>query len=352
MKQDLVTVIIPTYNAEKYIERSLNSVLNQTYDKVEIIVVNDGSTDSSEEIVNNYCLLYPNIRLISKANEGISFARNDGIKNSTGEFIMFLDSDDWIDLNTIKCCVEEMKNRKVDLVFFPYIKEYSNKSIIKEIYSTNKLLFKDKLYSKLQLSLIGPLNEEIRNVERLDMLNPVCMKLYKRDIILKNNLLFYDSRAIGTGEDGLFNIDYMNCATSALYLNKAFYHYRRDVSNSMTRVMDSMFLDKYEKLCNQYISKKELYKNDEFTKALSNRFVISIIGQGMKIVGSSCSREEKKFLMTTLIKSDSFVSSIQEFEFSFLPFHWRVLLNTVYKQQINLVMILFNFINFASRIRG
>ncbi|MGL6105767.1 glycosyltransferase family 2 protein [Romboutsia sp.] len=94
MNNKKISVIVPVYNVEKYLERCLNSLLNQTYKNLEIILINDGSTDSSEEIRKKYSKQDEKIKFISQENKGIAETRNVGIKNSTGEYIAFLDSDD------------------------------------------------------------------------------------------------------------------------------------------------------------------------------------------------------------------------------------------------------------------
>lgn len=131
-----ISVIIPVYNVEKYIRQCLESVINQTYKNLEIIIVNDGTKDNSMKIVEEY-LSDERIKIINKENGGLSSARNRGMEEATGEYIYFLDSDDWIELNTIEILVENSKG--VDIVganFFYWdeiqkIKE-KNKELLEE----------------------------------------------------------------------------------------------------------------------------------------------------------------------------------------------------------------------------
>ena len=105
----LVSVIVPCYNGEKDIERCLNSIVNQTYKKIEVIVVDDGSKDNSKELIKEYVNNYPNVNYYYKKNGGLSSARNFGLKKATGDYIAFVDSDDYIDLKML----EKMYNSKV-----------------------------------------------------------------------------------------------------------------------------------------------------------------------------------------------------------------------------------------------
>lgn len=111
-----VSIVIPVYNVEKYISKCLKSVMNQTYNNLEIIVVNDGSTDKSGEILKKYVDLDKRIILINKPNGGLSSARNAGISVANGQFITFIDSDDWISLNYIKEMISEQKRYNADIV--------------------------------------------------------------------------------------------------------------------------------------------------------------------------------------------------------------------------------------------
>lgn len=129
-----VSVIIPAYNAEKTIIRTLNSVVSQTREVYEVIVINDGSTDRTKDIVNEFVQKYPNIKLLNKVNEGVSIARNCGIKESSGDFIAFLDSDDyWIE-NKIEKQLDILKNNPdIDLLGTARNNEKSGDFFLKKI---------------------------------------------------------------------------------------------------------------------------------------------------------------------------------------------------------------------------
>lgn len=121
MNNCLVSIIIPVYNVEKYLKRCLDSVINQTYSNIEIILVNDGSTDNSLNICINYANQDNRIKLISQKNQGLSAARNVGIDSATGNYLMFLDSDDWLDVEVINECMSYMEQGYDIIMFDPII---------------------------------------------------------------------------------------------------------------------------------------------------------------------------------------------------------------------------------------
>lgn len=118
--ESLVSVIVPMYNSSRTIERCLNSITNQTYKKLEIIVINDGSTDGSLDILFKFQKRDSRIVVIEKENEGVSAARNDGIKRARGEYILFVDSDDYIDVKAIEVLMNIVYCQQTDGVVFGY----------------------------------------------------------------------------------------------------------------------------------------------------------------------------------------------------------------------------------------
>ena len=121
-----LSVIVPVYNVEKYLSRCLTSLINQTLDNIEIIIVNDGSTDKSDEIIREYKKANNNIIYVTKENGGLSSARNFGLIYATGEYIAFLDSDDYVDRNIYKKMYEKAKETNSDYVECDFIWQYED----------------------------------------------------------------------------------------------------------------------------------------------------------------------------------------------------------------------------------
>lgn len=131
----IISVITPVYNGEKYIERCIQSILNQTYDKVEHIVVDDGSTDKTLKICSKY---KDKIKLISKKNEGVSKARNDALKKVSGEYIFFADADDWLEENALEKMMKKMEKDNLDVVVCEFNNFYENKNEFERVNIVDK----------------------------------------------------------------------------------------------------------------------------------------------------------------------------------------------------------------------
>lgn len=217
-----VSIIIPAYNAEKYIKKCLESVVNQTYKNIEVIVINDGSTDNTLEIIKKY----KDIVLIDQENAGVSASRNSGIKKSTGDYIMFVDSDDYIDLDMVEKMINISNNGKTDIIRCGYIREYKDKSVPfkmvdKSIYVDDKNVVYNKFVKDYTLS------------------SPCC-QLIKKELIKKT----FDE-SISMGEDYLFNLDIYTNASTFMFTNETYYHYLYNEESSTT----SLKKDKIVKNC-------------------------------------------------------------------------------------------------------
>lgn len=207
----LISVIIPVYNVEKYLSQCIESVINQTYKNFEVILVDDGSIDGSGALCDKYAEKDSRIRVIHKENAGVSAARNDGIDQSSGELIYFLDSDDWIDLCLFEEITKKFNEKKCDAVFFDYAVEYTNK----------------KLYEK-SLTLSDELVTNSSSTEFLTsyMKNGFMWNaVYKASIIKDNRISF--KKNVSLLEDNLFKFTCYPFVKSYAYIKNAYYHYRQ-----------------------------------------------------------------------------------------------------------------------------
>ena len=229
-----VSIIIPVYNAERYLKECLDSVIYQKYQYIELILINDGSSDSSEMICQEYVKKDKRVKLINQKNGGVSSARNVGIGVSTGTIILFLDSDDLLEYDAIQTIVNNIDNN--DMLCYGYKEIYKNNYnniLLKENNLTNKDLFLKRVY----------LTKEIGGY--------LWNKIFRADII-KNNKILFDTN-LHFCEDLVFVVEYLKYCKSVHYLNKTLYIYRMrksSVSYNFFNKKNITLLNSYKKLIN------------------------------------------------------------------------------------------------------
>lgn len=136
----IISVIVPVYNVEKYIKHSLDSIINQTYKYLEIILIDDGSTDKSGIICDEYSKIDKRIKVIHKNNQGAAIAKNVGLDNMTGEYFIFVDSDDYLDLKMIETLVYHLENTGSDIVECGFVNHYVNKNVVRKVCENEEVL--------------------------------------------------------------------------------------------------------------------------------------------------------------------------------------------------------------------
>lgn len=222
-----ITVIIPVYNSFKFLNRCLESVIYQTFVDIEILLIDDGSTDGSSELCDAWALKDSRIFVVHQENRGVSTSRNKGLELSQSEWIMFVDSDDRLDLKAIEklhSCIDD----RVDLVFGPIINDYSiKKSDVKKfdekIFDYDLSFFRNEFYGGciIEPRIFKSLFSE--DMRKLPFLGSPCGKIYKKSIIEHNNLRF--NKNITYGEDSFFNLQYLECAKFVKYIEYPIYYY-------------------------------------------------------------------------------------------------------------------------------
>ncbi len=212
-----LSIVIPIYNAEKYLDRCIRSVLEQDYKDIQLVLVNDGSKDRSDEICCKYCS-DDRVKYIKQDNGGVSSARNTGIRNSTGKYIMFADSDDSYTTSSITKIVNHIDKQSADILIFNYNK-FSEDGAVNTVFLTPGVYTKNEY-----LRFIGIDNPAI-------YFNKIYNKVYSNEIIRGNNILFPEEKSIG--EDIIFNLQYFKYCKSFSCISESFYNYRVDNSDSL-----------------------------------------------------------------------------------------------------------------------
>lgn len=316
MKNPLVSIIIPIYNTEKYIYECLNSLINQSYSHIEIIVVDDGSTDNSLCLLKELSDKDNRLKVFSQPNQGVSAARNLALSKATGTYVMFVDADDWIDPHTIEKCLQAIGD--ADVCFFAYVREFSNRSLPKLLFPQTRHFTKEAC-KQLQRRMIGPIGQELANPGMLDSLGTIWGKLYRRDIL--DGTSFIDLKIIGTAEDSLYNCNAFRKVQKAVYINKAFYHYRKCNSGAETKKYKPQLSQQWNRLFN-YMQATVTDKISQ--KALQNRIALSIIGLGLNECLSPNTLKKKTDKMAEIINQPHYKEAYQKLDLTHFPIHWKV----------------------------
>lgn len=235
-----ISIIIAVYNAEKYIRRCLDSILKQSFSDFEILLINDGSLDDSRHICEEYVDKDSRVKLLNKENEGVSCARQLGLKHAAGEYIIHIDPDDWIEDGMLKEMYECVKSKQIDLLVVDFYKDSDDRVY----YIEQKIsdFTSDSLLRGLLTHLYGS----------------CCNKLVKSDVVRKYGIEFISN--INYCEDLLFGLQLLQHDIKIAYINKAWYHY--DVCVNSQSITHSK--GKVKQILN-YISKlEELVPSDKY----------------------------------------------------------------------------------------
>ncbi|WP_349763500.1 glycosyltransferase [Fusobacterium sp. SYSU M8D902] len=274
----LVSIIVPIYNSEKWLKFCLDSILTQNYKNFELILINDGSKDSSGIICDNYAKRDSRIKVYHKKNEGVSAARNDGIKYSQGKYIQFLDSDDIIKFQMTKGLVELAERENADIVMCDF-------EILNEIEISN-YIFQPILGVK-----IGKMNklEAMKNILRIDGYQGFLWnKLLKKELLNMNKEIRFDN-GISICEDLLFCCKYLSQANKIVYTSEKLYGYVQH-ENSLSHKIDKKILTSIE--ANRQIA---IIYDKFFLPEGRSRYIYSIVNL-FTMINFDVIKNKKKYL--------------------------------------------------------
>lgn len=243
-----ISVIVPIYNVEKYLKECLDSVVNQNLKEVEIILVDDGSTDKSKEIISEYESKFPNIVRIELRNKGVSVARNIGLKKATGKYVLYLDSDDFLEEGCLNILYKTAEEEKSSIIIFGH----------KEIYDTG-------ISTKVSVVSIEVDDKKIyRGIEVADMvlnckfLGTAWNKLFNREVLIKNNFMFEPDRYV---QDWYPIFVQISKEERISFINKPLYNYRIR-ENSITTKKTIKSIDDYSHAASQIVEYSQVNNFD------------------------------------------------------------------------------------------
>lgn len=261
----MLSIIITVYNIESYIEECLKSVSAQSYKEIEIIIINDGSTDGSGEICDSFALLDKRIRVIHQENHGLVYAREIGIIEAQGEYLTFVDGDDWIEKNMYAEMLAEVQGE--DLIASGILVNVKDG----KSYEVNNI-FGEEIYTHDDLkNLKRRFIFDYKNRAQAPMNSSVCNKIFRTEILKK--ILPYADYDLQYGEDFVLVSKYVYHCNSIRIMNKAFYHYRYRLNSMINSKNDDYLFDlnKIWKATNTYF--KELENGEVYLEQIKQKII-------------------------------------------------------------------------------
>ncbi|WP_297431525.1 glycosyltransferase family 2 protein [Sulfurimonas sp.] len=296
-----ISVIVPVYNVENYIEKCLESVINQTLKEVEIIIINDGSTDKSLDICKEYKKKDSRIIVIDQQNSGLGISRNNGIKKATGEFLCFLDSDDWLDLKTLKNCYSKAKKELADIVVFGF--DRIDEDTQKVIQTRDDLIF------------------DLDNIKKENFFNKVisanfkhmaCSMISKRELFINNSLKFPSA----LHEDLYVTPQLFYYANKVSFINKSYYKWlirKGSITNTVTsKHIDGIITAIFYVKC--FLLKENIY--DKYSDDFIYFYLTYIYLLYRRIKSFIKDDKEKQNLFNDLLLKSSSIINIKDIETS------------------------------------
>lgn len=322
---ELISVIVPIYNTEKYLEKCLKSIIRQTYNNLEILLIDDGSTDKSISICERYKKKDSRIKLIIQKHKGVSNTRNLGIDVSKGEYIAFVDSDDWLEKNYIEELYSNLKTHNADIVKTGYYCKINDKKIGIE----NK---------KIDLKMKNIL---ITNIINGNIYSYVWSLLIKKDILNKNNIRF--KRDISYMEDKIFFLELIESNASLYFLSKQLYHHiinnegtSKKIDNITKNINDILKVD-YEI---EKILKMHNIDRSYIEKAKTTHFNL-IINSYFKLYKKDGNIKEIKQEVRKILQNKQFIDIRNKANSKVMSIKFKIQYWCIKKEEINWLLLYF-----------
>ncbi|MCQ2548472.1 MAG: glycosyltransferase [Lachnospiraceae bacterium] len=261
----LVTIVVPVYNVEKYLKKCVDSLVNQTYKNIEIVLVDDGSTDSSGMICDEYALIDPRVKVVHKTNAGLGYARNTGLDNASGDYVTFIDSDDIAEPDLVKLLLDAIECNDADTCIggFKRVSENGNIEFIEQY--SDELYTNEQVYDLLFARMLGSAPDK-KDAIRMSVWNV----MYSMHVINRNHLRFPSEREF-ISEDIIWDSEYYKHAKRVKVINSTSYLYRITPGSLTQKYRNGML----EKICYLYeeVEKKIAADESKITRFRRQFFV-------------------------------------------------------------------------------
>lgn len=325
MVENKVSVVIPVYNTKRYLQECVRSVTGQTYRNIEILLIDDGSTDGSGALCDEIAVGDDRVRVIHKPNGGVAAARNTGIDEANGEYVMFLDSDDWLDTDAIATLIKHADVHMTDVIRFSYVREYEGKQQVKRNTFLEERVYTGDECLAVCRQVLGLTGKELRHPENFNFLASCCTGMYKKSMLVDVGVRFTNIWEIGSFEDGLFNFCVLLKAKRFEYIHKPFYHYRKTNAGSETTGYRRDYIAKRLVLAER-LKEKINQENqwDYFCEAFYNRIVHATMEISFNALRNKAAFIEKYKEVHSVLHHPQFISAYKAFQLRDLGMKWKI----------------------------
>jgi len=340
MKDIKFSVLIPVYNVENYVAECINSVLSQSYKNFEIILINDGSTDSSGEICDKFAEVDARISVYHQENKGLIMARRYAISKASGDYYLFLDSDDYWDNNLLEIIYNTILEFNCDLIIFNY-KKVSDKG---DILTKGESLFKDK--TVFDNSNKRQLFELFINSTKL---NNLWIKVVKSSIVDSTD--YYKYKNVKNAEDLLQSIPLVYNAKKIVYIDKALYNYRMN-PNSITHTININSINDVtiaRSVLLEYLQKLKI-DNEYNIKLFYSFYIKSVANYIVDLLNSDIMWIEKKNILFNINNIELYSKALKIIDILILPFRQKLVIKLFYNKRYKLLYLYCKTVNFIKCI--
>lgn len=331
-----VSIIVPIYNAAEYLSRSIQCLINQTLDDIEIILVDDGSTDESYQICERYQSKDKRIKLFHKTNEGQGIARNYGIEHASGEFVGFMDSDDTVDVNMFKELYEKAQSCEADMVYSFMENEIMSKDIWFENFIADTKEYRVEVINQIIGSLPIEQEDSILGMS-------VWRSIFRRELINSRNIRFISERKVNS-EDMLFNFDFLINCNKVAFVDKAFYKYCHDNSNSFSVTYNDKRFIMFKNLYNELKKRLDMYNlNDDYQLLRIQRRFLANVRVILMEKARWINKNNRLHVLESIkeILNDELLKSLlNDYPIDKLPFKQKVYFKMMRKKKVYSLVIL------------
>lgn len=335
-----VSIIVPIYNVERYLNRCLDSIVNQTLTDIEIILVDDGSPDNCPLKCDEWAQKDKRIKVIHKQNEGLGFARNSGLEIATGEYVYFVDSDDYLHQSAAEklYCAAIENNLDICLAGIVYEDKKGNKKIEIPKYA-GKLFKHSEIESVVLAGMLGA-NPDAKIDTDLPM--SAWQGIYRREYLENNNLRFHSEREF-ISEDIIFHLDALSKAQSLMYINDYAYYYVDDNPASLTHRFNS---ERFNKICILYLEEKRrilLFSNSNIMLQNAQRMFLGNVRVCLKQIVAKSRTEGKKFALTEIdkiVNNETLINVLNEYPYKKNPFKQALMSWLLHRKMVKSIYFL------------